>query len=165
MYRFLAVLLVIVAPTFALAQQAATLVADRVSVSPSGQLSASGNVEVFFDGTRMTASQVIYDQASDTLDIAGPIVIQTAGGDVFLADQAQLDPKLEAGLLVSARLVLNDQLQLAAAEIEHTAGTTTRMPQVHEPVQESSRLWCQMRYVIIREKVSRILHLHDQLAS
>lgn len=130
MYRFLAVLLVIVAPTFALAQQAATLVADRVSVSPSGQLTASGNVEVFFDGTRMTASQVIYDQASDTLDITGPIVIQTAGGDVFLADQAQLDPKLEAGLLISARLVLNDQLQLAAAEIEHTAGTTTRMSQV-----------------------------------
>ena len=130
MYRFLAVLLVIVAPTFALAQQAATLVADRVSVSPSGQLTASGNVEVFFDGTRMTASQVIYDQASDTLDIAGPIVIQTASGDVFLADQAQLDPKLEAGLLISARLVLDDHLQLAAATIEHTAGTTTRMSQV-----------------------------------
>lgn len=130
MRRFWAIFILCLLPIAAAAQQAATLVADRVSLSPSGQLVAQGNVQVFFDGTTLTATSVTYDQASDQLTIAGPIVIQEPNGNIFTAEQAQLDPKLRAGLLISARLVLNDQLQLAAAQIEHTAGTSTRMTQV-----------------------------------
>ncbi len=95
----------------------ATLVADNVFVEPTGRITATGNVEVFQDGTRLTADRVIYDRTSGQLTIDGPITVTDPNGSVFAADEASLSPDLRAGLLSSARLVLNQQLQLAAAEI------------------------------------------------
>ena len=93
-------------PTLALSQGAATLVADTVTIQGSTQLIASGNIEVFYDGTRLSAAQVIFDQSSDRLTITGPILIQAPDGTIITADQASLDPKLENGMLRGARLVL-----------------------------------------------------------
>ena len=95
----------------------ASLVADSVLVEPSGRVTASGNVEVYQNGTRVTASRVIYDRRTDRLIVEGPITVTEPDGSVFAAEQASLSPGLRAGLLRSARLVLDQQLQLAAAEI------------------------------------------------
>jgi len=53
-------------------QGAATLVADQITI-PAGsqQLIAYGNVEIFFDGTRMSAQSITFDQTSDRLTIEG----------------------------------------------------------------------------------------------
>ena len=64
-------------PVIASAQGTATLVADTVSITGETQLSASGNVEVFYDGTRLTAQAITYDRSRDTLTITGPILIRT----------------------------------------------------------------------------------------
>lgn len=95
----------------------ASLVADSVLVEPSGRITATGNVEVFQNGTRLTARRVIYDRRTDRLIVEGPITVTEPDGNVFAADEASLSPGLRAGLLRSARLVLDQQLQLAAAEI------------------------------------------------
>ena len=106
----------------ALAQDRATLVADSVTVQSGSTLVASGHVEVFYRGQRLTAQAITYDQTGQRLTITGPIRIQNAGGDLFLARQAELSADLTEGLLTSARLVLNQQLQLAAAQIQRTDG-------------------------------------------
>ncbi len=105
-----------------LAQDRATLVADSVSVSSDSTLIAAGHVEIFFQGQRLTASSITYDQSADRLVIEGPIRIDDGKGNVFLADQADLSADLTEGLLISARLVLNDRLQMAAAQLVRSDG-------------------------------------------
>ena len=96
--RFLIVLFLCL-PSLLSAQSAATLVADDVSIIGSDQLVADGNIEVFYDGTRLSASRIVFDRASDRLVISGPIFIQSSDGILLTADQASLDPTLQNGIL------------------------------------------------------------------
>ena len=120
MRRLLILLLLLAFP--AAAQDRATLVADSVSVLSGSILVASGHVEVYFQGQRLTASEVRYDREADRLIITGPIRIDDGKGSVFTAEQAELSADLTEGLLTSARLVLNRQLQLTAAELIRSDG-------------------------------------------
>lgn len=99
------------------AQGTASLVADTVTVDRSGRLIAEGNVQAFYDGNSLSAARIVYDRASDRLSITGPIFLRGADGAVITADRAELDPTFENGLLRGARLVLDQQLQLAANQI------------------------------------------------
>lgn len=126
-----AALLPLVWPASAMAQSAATLVADNVSIPAGGeQLIASGNVEVFFEGNRLSARRIVFDRASDRLVIEGPIFIVASDGTILTATQAELDPRLENGILRGARLVLDQQLQLAANQIDRVEGRYTQLYQV-----------------------------------
>ena len=107
--------------------QTATLVADQVRIEADQVLVAEGNVEVLYEGTRLRARQITYDRASDSLQIIGPIVLTDDQGNIILADQADLDADLQNGLLISARLVLNRQLQLAAATLARVGDRYTRL--------------------------------------
>ena len=107
----------------ALAQERAALVADAVQVDPAGRLVASGGVEVFHQGRTLRASRIVYDRAGDSLSIQGPILLTEAGGDsILVADQAELSADLTEGILQGARLILNRELQLAAAQIQRLGG-------------------------------------------
>lgn len=130
LFPFLCALLVALLPRPGLAQEIASLIADSIAVDPSGRVTASGNVEVFFQGTRLTAERVSYSRQGDRLTITGPIRITDADGTVLLADQASLDRDLREGVLVSARLVLDQQLQLAANEIARVDDRYTRLDRV-----------------------------------
>ena len=57
------------------AQNAATLLADQISVTSTGALEARGNVEAFFEGTRLSASGIVYDPGTDRIIFEGPILI------------------------------------------------------------------------------------------
>ncbi len=125
--RILALLLMLLLPNLAMSQGAASLVADNVTINEDRQLIANGNIEVFYQGSSLRASQITYDQASDRLTITGPIVIQAADGTILTADTATLDPQLQNGILQSARLVLAQQLQVAANQINRQEGRYTQL--------------------------------------
>ncbi len=99
-----------------------TLVADSVALQSPTVLVAKGHVEVFFQNRHLTASAVIYDRAADRLTITGPIRVEDGSKVVVLADQADLSADLTEGLLTSARVVMNQRLQLAAAQVLRTDG-------------------------------------------
>jgi len=130
MRRLILALLLWLAPLAAQAQNAANLIADRVEITADQRLIASGNVEVFFEGTKLSASRIIYSQASDRLVIEGPIFILGPDGTILTADRADLDPRLENGMLLGARMVLNQQLQLAANRIDRSGGRYTQLDRV-----------------------------------
>ncbi|SHH77409.1 LPS-assembly protein LptD [Marivita hallyeonensis] len=107
------------------------LLADTVLVEAGGDtLIASGNVEALYEGTRLTASTIIYDRTSNTLDIQGPIRITQPNGDVLTATRAELDQGFENGLLESARFVLDEQLQIASARAARVGGRYTAMSRI-----------------------------------
>ncbi|MEO0866324.1 MAG: LPS-assembly protein LptD, partial [Pseudomonadota bacterium] len=105
---------VLMFPLSARAQDLAALIADSIAVDPAGRVTASGNVQVFFQGTELNARSVSYSRTGDRLTITGPIRLTDADGTVLLADQAELSRDLREGVLVSARMVLDQQLQIAA---------------------------------------------------
>lgn len=110
----------------------ASLLADRVKIRNDNTLVAEGNVEIFYQSNRLSAKRVIYDQARDKLTIEGPIrmVQPGASGSVVIADQAELSPDLQSGVMKSARMVMSRELQIAAARIERKDGTITRFDRV-----------------------------------
>jgi len=135
--RWLLTIIALCLPCFATAQGAATLIADNVTLNGEDQLIASGNVEVIFGESRLTAGAILFDRPSDTLQITGPIFIKDANGSVLIADSATLDPRLENGILQGARLVLDQELQLAANQIDRVDG---RYSQLYKTTATSCRV-------------------------
>lgn len=121
MRRLLLALALLIAAS-ARAEDQATLVADQVTVQSANVLKATGHVEVFFNGQHLTASAVIYDKAQDRLSILGPIRIDDGLGNVVLAEQADLSADLSEGLLTSARIMLQNELQLSASQMQRSDG-------------------------------------------
>lgn len=161
--RILALLFLCFFPAFASAQGVATLVADEVTVENRNRLIASGNIEVLYAGTRLSARRIVFDQASDRLIIDGPIFIQGPDGQILTADRASLDPQLENGILQGARLVLDQKLQLAANQIDRAEG---RYSQLYKTAVTSCRicgdqapLWEIRAERIVHDEVERQLYL------
>lgn len=109
---------------------AALLVADSVLITTDNRLVATGNVEAFYEGTRLFTDKIIYDQERDELIIPGPVRISQNGGDVILADSADLDSQLENGILQGARYVLNEELQILSAQTDRVDGRYTVLRKV-----------------------------------
>lgn len=108
--------------------QMATLVADTVQLTAQKTLVATGRVEVLYGTTRLRAARITYDRAGERLSIEGPITLMDDDGRAILvAQQADLNADLQNGILQSARLVLDRQLQLAANEIALVDGRYTQL--------------------------------------
>lgn len=130
--RLLVLLLLLALPLPARPQEAepeAALVADVLVVTEDGRLVAEGNVQAFYEGTVVSARRVTYDRDADRLQIEGPILLRRPDGTVVAAERADLDARLENGLLRGARLVLDRRLQLAANRIDRVGGRYTALTQ------------------------------------
>lgn len=116
---------------------AATVLADTMVMQGDRTLIAAGGVVVWYQGARLVASRMIVDGASGALTIEGPVHLSRPGAAdpedeaVLIADSAQLDRKLQDGIIRSARMIIARELQLAADEVTRTGGgRTTRLNNV-----------------------------------
>ena len=106
----------------------ATVVADMISIDGQGNLVAQGNIEVFYNGATLQASKIIYDRAAEDLDIIGPLVLVDEQGNRLSADRGMLSRDLQNGILTSARLLLDNQLDLRAQSIARQEGRFSATP-------------------------------------
>ncbi|MEM8553851.1 MAG: LPS assembly protein LptD [Pseudomonadota bacterium] len=104
-----------------------TLIADELITEADGILIAQGSVEVFREGRHLKATQIIYDQNSDRLQIEGPIILTEGANSVILASSADLSTDLREGLILSSRLVLDQRLQIAGKGLQRQAGRFSTM--------------------------------------
>lgn len=107
--------------------QPAMLVADQVFIAPDRTLVAEGNVEAFQGNIRLRAKKITFDQSTGTLQIEGPIRIDQNGDITILANAAELDQDLRNGLLSGARMVFQQQLQLASLQMTRVGGRYTQL--------------------------------------
>ncbi len=133
----------------------AVLVADKVEVSQDRVLTASGNVEIYQGNTRLTARSITYDQTSQTLRLEGPLTLSNGSDVVIVADAAELDPDLRNGIFRSARLVLDQQVQLAAVQINRVDG---RYSQLYKTAVTSCRVCSDGRAPLWQIRATRIVH-------
>ncbi|MFT4716317.1 MAG: LPS-assembly protein [Paracoccaceae bacterium] len=129
----LTVLLLLIAsfawPTYGQnASQFASLKADRiVYVSGYQVLRASGHVEIVFGTIKLTATELVFDANNNRIEAKGPLRIQDGDDITIVADYASLSSDLRNGILKGARMVLNQQLQIAAVEISRRDGQFTEL--------------------------------------
>jgi LPS-assembly protein len=138
----------------------ATLIADSIRFEQGSEIiRAEGGVEIFYDGARLRAASVLYDGAADTVQVTGPITLTEANGrSVVFADFAELSSDLRDGVLRSARLVLDRQLQIAATEIERSDG---RYTQIYQGVASSCEVCFDNPVPLWEIRARRVIH--DQL--
>lgn len=141
----------------AAAGETASLVADSLRIEADSRLVAEGDVEILYEGTRLRAARLIFDQRAGRLTIEGPITLTEGDRVVIVADQAELSEDLRDGILTSARLVLDRQLQLAANRIDRIGG---RYTQLSRAVTSSCRI-CEAGDVPAWEIRARRV-IHDQ---
>ena len=147
--------LVLLLPVAAAAQPA-SLVADSIRIEADRTLVAEGAVEVFYDDTRLTASRIVYDGETEALTIEGPLTISEAGGDIVaVAEAGALEPGLRDGILRGARLVLDQQLQIAADQIAQIDG---RYRQLTRAVASSCRVCASNPTPLWEIRAARVLH-------
>ncbi|KRS17873.1 LPS-assembly protein LptD [Roseovarius indicus] len=144
----------------------AVLVADDVYMEGNERLVATGNVEALYDGTRLQAEGIIYDRAEDKLILSGPIVIHEGGESVILASSGEMDKDLRAGILRGARIVMGDHVQLAAQELNRSAGRYNQLVKVSVTscrVCETGRppLWQIRARRVIHDQEEKQLYFED----
>ncbi len=105
----------------------ALLVADKVFVTADNTLIAEGNVEAIQGDIRLRAPRIVFDLDARTLSIDGPIRIDQGDTTTILASSAEMDEGLRNGLLSGARLILGENLQLAAVQMTRVKGRYTQL--------------------------------------
>ncbi|MBT0956520.1 LPS-assembly protein LptD [Alphaproteobacteria bacterium KMM 3653] len=147
------------APLPLAAQQSATLIADQVQVAPGEVLIASGHVEMLHDGIRVKATSVRYDGQTGDLQIIGPLTIVSEDGTILTAQAADLSSDFKNGVLRSARLVLDERLQMAAAEIHRVDG---RYTQLYKTVASTCEVCASNPVPLWRIRATRIIHDEEE---
>lgn len=137
---------------------AALLVADEVLITREGRLVARGNVEALYNDIRLYTDEIIYDQEKDVLIINNPIQIIQENGDMLIADSADLDSKLENGILRGARYVLDQELQVLSAQTDRVDGRYTVMRKV---ISTSCQI-CQNGPPIWQIRADRAIHDREE---
>ena len=147
------------------ADEAATLLADRIMISGRDTLVAEGSVEVWWKQNHLTARRVTYDKAADLLTIEGPLRLEQPGqtGSVVIAEQAQLSRDMQNGVLTGARMVMAREMQLAATRIERHDGVTTTLDNVVASscqvcASDPTPLWEIRARRIIHDTLTRQMH-------
>lgn len=161
MTRLLILLLFVFLPRLAAAQETApaVLVADEVVLTRDKVLIATGNVQVFQGDVGLTASRITYDQRGDLLQIDGPIRMQDGPDTVVLASAAELDRRLYRGILQSARMVIDQQLQLAAVQINRV---DARYSQLYKTAVTSCRVCNDGRPPLWQIRARRVVHDREE---
>ena len=161
--RLLALLLALL-PVFALAQDRgaapatpgpALLIADDVFIDGGTTLVADGNVEAIYDGQRLKAQRIAYDREEGRLEITGPLTLFDGQYTTVLADAAALDSDLRNGILTGARVVMDDQLQLAANQVNRVDG---RYSQLYKAAVTSCRVCDDSTAPLWQIRARRIIH-------
>jgi LPS-assembly protein len=147
--------------------QPVALVADLVEYdTTTGQVTASGNVEIFYGDRTLTADRVVYDSNTERISAEGGIVLRDPSGATVFADFADLDAELQDGLVSGARAVMGEHVKLAAAEARRIdARYNVLSKAVYSPcnvcADDPTPLWRIRARRVIHDEVEKVIHYED----
>jgi len=130
------------------------MIADQIEIASDGDLVARGNIEIFHRAENLTAEEIRYDIETETLNVIGPFLYTDESGDTIEAEFAELSRDLQNGLLKSARIMLENQLELQAVEMERIEGITAEL----RGVAATSCISCEARPPIWQIRASAVRH-------
>lgn len=89
------------------------------------QVSAVGNVQIYYNGATIEADKVVYDQRTKHLHAEGNARITEADGKITYGDVIDLTDDYRDGFVDSLRLETADQTRMAAARANRSGGNYT----------------------------------------
>ncbi len=91
----------------------------------NSQVSAVGNVQIFYNGTSLEADKVTYDQKTKRLHAEGNIRLTDADGKITYANILDLSDDYRDGFVDSLRVDTADQTRMAATRADRSKGNYT----------------------------------------
>lgn len=143
-------------PASAQVDSPTTIVADQLLIDGNGDvLIAQGNVEALSGNRRLRAPRIVYDRRSGALQIDGPLVYSEGDGFIALASSAELESGFRRGLIHSARIVLEQQMQITANRVERLDERFTEMQAVRA---SSCEICAQSEIPLWEVRAQRVVH-------
>jgi len=132
------------------------------------QVSAVGNVQIYYNGATIEADKVIYDQRNKRLHAEGNARLTEADGKVSYGQLLDLSDDYRDGFIDSLRLETPDQTRLAAARADRTdANYTVFQSGVYtacEPCRDDPRkppLWQVKAARVIHNESEKMMYFED----
>ncbi len=99
---------------------------DELIYDNSGdQVTARGNVEIYYDNNILTADEVVYNQGANTLTAVGNVVLKEPNGNIIRADRYTLTDDFRDGFVQSLSVVAKDDTRISAQRAERRDGNVT----------------------------------------
>ncbi len=124
-------------------------------------VSAVGNVQIYYDGSALSAKRVELDRKANLLRAIGDVHLKERDGKVVTSDKLELTQDFREGFIDSLRLDTVDKTHFAAARADRTEGNVTIFQNgvytACEPCKEQPEkppLW--------QVKAKRIIHDQDE---
>ena len=116
--EFCLLFIFIVAPTFAIAQQVETKVsANTITVSPEGILKAAGN-EKLTGIAKVKAKALSFDRKKNSLKFDNIYEFHDGKEIRFSATEAEINAELSEGIIIAAKLLLDETIKIRAEEVK-----------------------------------------------
>jgi LPS-assembly protein len=90
-------------------------------------VTATGHVEIAYDGRVLMADKVIYDQQADIVTADGNVSLLETTGDVAFADHLVLRNKMKDGVVDTLSILMTDKSRLAGHDAVRQNGTLTTL--------------------------------------
>ena len=132
------------------------------------QISAVGNVQIYYAGTTVEADKVTYDETNKRMHAEGNIRMTDAEGRITYADVMNLSDDFRDGFVDSLRLDAPDRTRMAAARGERSGGNFTVMHSgvytACEPCKDDPRkppLWQVKAARMIHDGTEKMIYFED----
>jgi LPS-assembly protein len=87
---------------------------EMINDEDSQIITAQGNVEILYNGMRLTTDKVVYDQNADTLMAIGNVKMYTADGVVVDGTQVSLSENMTVGEMNNVKVLMKDKSHVTA---------------------------------------------------
>jgi LPS-assembly protein len=132
------------------------------------QISAVGNVQIYYDGAVLEADRVTHDRKANRLSARGNVRYQTKDGNVIRTDEIDLDADFRDGFINSLQVETADRTRFAAARAERSGGNITVLESgvytACEPCKKDPTrppLWQVKAARIIHNESERVVHYEN----
>lgn len=100
-------------------QGQAAIEADYLSQNASGVVTATGQVDMAYQGYFATADKVIYDQATQDVTLVGNVVVRDPEGTEYASDRVEVTGNFKKAMLQSLVMVTTDRALITASRVDH----------------------------------------------
>jgi LPS-assembly protein len=91
----------------------------------NSRVTALGSVQIYYNGSRLEANKVVYDQKAKRLRAEGNVWLREADGKIVTGEILDLDEDFRDGFVDSLRLEAADKTRFAAPRMERATDKTT----------------------------------------
>ena len=131
-------------------------------------ISAVGKVQIYYDGSVLTADRVTHNRKTNRLNASGNVRYQTKDGNVITTDQIDMDADFTDGFVQSLTVETPERTRMAAARADRSEGNITVLQSgvytACEPCKENPSkppLWQVKAARIIHNEAERVIHYEN----